>query len=66
VQSSTLPGSETWPITKENEVALQRLKMKMFKWMCVIKLRERLRLDDIISVLQQNRLQWACAVKRRQ
>jgi len=39
----------------------------MVRWMCVIKikdrvpskeLRERLGLDDIISVLQQDRLQW--------
>ena len=41
--------------------------MRMVRWMCGIKLqdkvptkglRERLGLDDIISVLQQNRLQW--------
>jgi len=60
-----LDGSETWPIRKENEVALQRAEMSMVRWMCGIKLqdrgpskelRERLGLDDIISVLQQNRL----------
>jgi len=67
VQSSMLHGSETWPVRKENEVALQRAEMKMVRWMCGIKLqdrvlskvlRERLGLDDIISVLQQNRLRW--------
>jgi len=50
-----------------NEVALQRAKMRMVRWMCGVKLqdriqskglRERLGLDDIISVVQQNRLQW--------
>jgi len=57
VQSDMLHGSETWPVRKENEVA----EMKMVRWMCGVKLqdripskglRERLRLDDIISVLQ--------------
>jgi len=65
VQSSMLHGSETWPIRKENEVALQRAEMRMVRGMCAVKLqgrvpstglRERLGLDDIISVLQQNRL----------
>jgi len=65
VQSSMLHGSETWPIRKENEVALQRAEMRMVGWMRGVKLqnrvpskelRDRLGLDDIISVLQQNRL----------
>jgi len=65
VRSSMLHGSETWPVRKENEVALQRAEMRMVKWMCGMKLqdripskglRERLGLDDIISLLQQNRL----------
>ena len=60
-----LHGSETWPVRKENDVALQRAKMRMVRWMCGVKvkdrvsskeLRERLEIDDIISVLQQNRL----------
>jgi len=29
VQSSMLHGSETWPVRKENEVALQRAEMRM-------------------------------------
>jgi len=46
-------------------MALQRAEMRMVRWMCGIKLqdrvpsiglRERLGLVDIISVLQQNRL----------
>jgi len=62
-----LHGSETWPVRKENEVALQRAGMRMVRWMCGVKqqdrvpskeLRGRLGLDDIISVLQQNRLRW--------
>jgi len=67
VRSSILHESETWPIRKENEVALQRAEIRMVRWMCGIKLqdrvlseglRERPGLDDIILVLQQNRLQW--------
>jgi len=39
VQSSMLHGSETWPVKKENEVALQRAEMRMVRWMCDIKLK---------------------------
>jgi len=47
--------------------ALQRAEMRTVRWMCGMKLqdriprkglRERLGLDDMISVLQQNRLRW--------
>jgi len=67
VRSSMLHGSETWPIRKENEVALQQAEMRMVRCMCGVKLpdrilskglRERLGLDDIISALQRNRLRW--------
>jgi len=59
--------SKTWPVRKENETALQQAKMRMGRWMCGIKLknrvpnielRETVGLYDITSVLQQNRLQW--------
>ena len=59
-----LHGSETWPIRKK-EMALQWGEMRMVRWMCDVKvkdrvpskkLRQKLGLDDIISVLQQNRL----------
>jgi len=33
VQSSILHRSETWPVRKENEVALQRAEMRMVRWM---------------------------------
>ena len=65
MRSSMLHGSETWPVKKENEVALQRPEMRMVRWMCIVKikdrvqskeLRERLGIDDIILILQQNRL----------
>jgi len=62
-----LHRSETWPVRKENEVALQRAEMRMVRWMCNVKvkdrvpskeLRERLEIDDIILILQQNKLRW--------
>ena len=65
VRSSMLQGSETWPVRKENEVALQRAEMRMVRWMRNVKvkdgfpskeLKERLGIDDIILILQQNRL----------
>jgi len=40
VQSSMLHGSETWPVRKENEVALQQAEMRMVRWMCGIKLQD--------------------------
>jgi len=60
VRSNILHGSDTWPVRKENELALQWAEMRIVRWMCGIKLqnrvpskglRERLGLDDIISVL---------------
>jgi len=54
-----LHESETWPVRKENVVALQRAEMRMVKWMCSIKekerfpskqLKKRLGIDDITLV----------------
>jgi len=65
--SSLFNSSETWPVRKDNEVALQQAEMRMVRWMCGIKLQDRVQskglreilgLDDIFSVLQQNRLRW--------
>ena len=33
--------SETWPVRKENEVALQRAEMRMVRWMCNVKVKDR-------------------------
>jgi len=60
--------SETWPVRKENEMVLQRAEMRMVRWICGVKLKdsvsnkelsERLETDDIVSIRQQNRLQWS-------
>ena len=56
-------------------VALQRAEMRMVRWMCGVKLkdrlaskelRERLGIDDIALVLQQNRLRWYGHVLRKE
>ena len=74
VRSSMLHGSETWPVRKENVVALQRAEMRMVRWMCGVmlkdrlpskELRERLGVDDIALILQQNRLRWYGHVLRK-
>jgi len=41
VRSSMVHGSETWPVWKENEVALQRAEMRMVRWMCNVKVKDR-------------------------
>jgi len=56
-------------------VALQRAEMRMVKWMCNVKLkdrvpskelRERLGIDDIIdTTAKQVVMVWACAAERR-
>jgi len=75
VQSSMLHRSETWPVGKENEVALQRAEMRMVSRMCNVEVkdrvpskesRDRLGIDDIILIVQQNRLQWHGHVLRKE
>jgi len=62
-------------LSRVMRVALQQAEMKMVRWMYGIKLqdtvpskglRKRLGLDDIISELQQNRLQWYGHVLRKE
>ena len=60
--------------TAGRPVALQRAEMRMVRWMCGVKLkdrlpskelRERLGIDDIALVLQQNRIRWYGHVLRK-
>ena len=41
VRSSMLHGSKTWPVRKENDVALQWAELRMVRWMCGDKLKDR-------------------------
>jgi len=54
-----LHGSQTWPVRKQNEVALQRAEMRMVRWICNVKVKDRvpskelrasLGIDDIILI----------------
>jgi len=63
-----------FPVWKEN-AALQRAELRMVRWMCGVQLkdrlpskelRERLGIDDIALVLQQNRLRWYGHVLRKE
>jgi len=36
-----LHGSETWSIKKENDVALQQAEKRMVRWMCGVKIQDR-------------------------
>jgi len=56
-----LHGSETWSVKKENELTLLQGEMRMIRCMCGVKvtdrfmcseLRDRLGIDDIITVVQ--------------
>jgi len=47
VRSSMLHGSETWPVRKENVVALRRAEMRMVRWMCGIKLKDRFPMKEL-------------------
>jgi len=68
-------SSEIWPVKKENEVALQRSEMRIVRWMCNVKvkgrlpskeLRQRLGIDDIVLILQQNTVRWYGHVLRKE
>jgi len=63
--SRMLHGSETRPVRKENEVVFKWAEIRKVRWMCDImvkiefqvkELRWSLGIDDVISVLQENRL----------
>jgi len=41
VRSSMLHGSDTWPVWKENEVALERAEMRIVRWMSNVKVKDR-------------------------
>ena len=66
MRSSMLHGSETWPVRKENVVALQRAEMRMVRWMCVVKLKDRLLSKELRDRLGINdRLHWYGYVLRK-
>ena len=58
-----LHGSETWPVRKENVVALQRAEMRMVRWMFGVKLKDRLPSKGVFCVTVGQDLhlaKWSC------
>jgi len=51
---SMLYGSEAWLVRKENGVALQRAEMRMLRWMCGVKLQDRVPSKG----LRETRIRW--------
>jgi len=75
VRSRMLHGSETRPVRKENEVALQRAEMRMIRWMCDVKLQDRvpsrveretrIRWHNLGTTGKHVAMVWACVAKKR-
>jgi len=42
-----LHGRETWPVRKENEVALQRAEMRIVRWMRNIKVKGKVPSEEL-------------------
>jgi len=70
VRSSMLHGCETWPVRKENEAALQRAEMRIVRWMCGVKLQDRVPSKELrgrhnlSTTVKQVAMVWACVAKR--
>ena len=47
MHSCILHVSETWPVKKENDVALQRAEMRMIRWMCGIIVNNRFTCSEL-------------------
>jgi len=70
-----LHGSETWPVRKENVVALQRAEMRMVRWMCGVKVKDRFPSKELREIrnrrhgigitAKQAAVVWVYVAKRR-
>jgi len=66
-----LHGSETWPVRKENEVALQQAEMRMVRWKCDVKVRvpsrvvrqTKIRRHNLGTTAKQVAMVWASVAK---
>jgi len=45
-----LSNSETWPVRKENEAALQQAEMTMVRWMCDVKVKDRVSSKELREI----------------
>jgi len=51
VRSCLMHGSETWPMKVEHELKMNRTEMSMIRWMCVVKLNERKKSEELRELL---------------
>ena len=67
VRSCMLHASEMWLLKSENELALHQTEMRVSRWTYGVTLRDkllhdelkqRLEIEDIVKVVQRNRLRW--------
>ena len=74
VRSTMIYGSETWVLNMEQQQRLERVEMRMVRWMCGVSLRERKTNDDlrkmmgiesVMDVVKRNRLRWLGHVLRK-
>ena len=75
VRNSMLHGSETWSVRKENVVALQRAEMRMVRWMCGVKVKDRFPSKELREIrnrrhgigitAKQAAVVWVYVAKRR-
>jgi hypothetical protein len=75
VRAAMVYGGETWVMRKEEECVLQRAERAMVRMMCGVKLRDRKRSsdlmsmvglsEDIVTLVRKSRLRWYGHVMRR-
>ena len=60
-------GGETWPMKVEHELKMNRIEIRMIRWMCGVKLNERkkseelrelLGLEPVSLMIKNSRLRW--------
>ena len=67
-------GSETWAVTVEQKMRLERTERRMLRWMCgvslrdkvsLMELRKRMGIESVLDVLRRGRLRWMGHVLRK-
>jgi len=67
-------GSETWPMKVEHELKMNRTEMSMIRWICGVKLNERMKseelrellgLEPVSLMIKKSRLGWFGHVDRK-
>lgn len=75
VRSTLLYGSETWAVKVEQVQRMERTEMQMVRWMCGVKLRDRIPneelrgrmgIESVKEALVRRRLRWWGHIERRE